>query len=143
MKPNLLMLALGSACAFILPYVIASSWQAFNTFSHIEYGVWAKPVPDTREKTFIFFGGLALKIKFSIKGNDRNKKVYRSHAPLDKSIGDFFNQFLLIQRNNNKLEISIEKAGGSQPIDSLKVGDIIKVIITYLGHSKIIVERKS
>jgi hypothetical protein len=100
-------MALGSASAFLLPGIVKSSWEALKDYAGTEYGVWMKPLPDTRERTFIFFGGLALKINFSTKANDLNKKTYRSHAPLDKSIGEFFNHFLLIQRNNNKLKIDL------------------------------------
>ncbi len=107
LQPDILLIAFGSACAFLLPNIIKSSWLALKDFSELEYGVWTKPVPETQEKTFIFFGGLALKINFSPNANDRHKKIFRSHAPLDKSIGDFFNHFLLIQRNNNKLRVEL------------------------------------
>ncbi len=106
-RPDLILMAPGSGTAFLLPGIVKSSWLELKDYAAIEYGVWTTPVPDTKEKTFIFFGGLALKINFSIRANDRSKKTYRSHAPLDKSIGDFFNHFLLIQRNNNKLNIDL------------------------------------
>ena len=64
-------------------------------------------MPETREKTFNFFGGLPVKIRFSIDADDRNKKLFKSYAPPDKSLGDFFNHFLLIQRNNNKLDLEL------------------------------------
>ena len=102
-----LLMALGSACAFLLPHIIFNSWLTFNGIAQIDFGVWNKPISSSREKTYIFFGGTPVKIKFSVKGNDRHKKIFKSHAPLDKSLGEFFNQFVLIQRNNNKLEIDL------------------------------------
>lgn len=107
LSPDILLMAPGSACAFLLPHMIYQSWLIFSEISQTGYGVWAKPLPDTKEKTFIFFGGLPVKLKFSIEGNDKNKKLFKSYAPPDKSIGDFFNHFLLIQRNNNKLELDL------------------------------------
>ena len=103
-----ILMALGSASAFILPFIIAQSWSTVNAFSRIEYKIWTVPVPDTFEKTFIFFGGLPVKIIFSLEGDDRNKKLFKSNVPLDKSIGDFYNHFLLIQRNNNKQNIVLK-----------------------------------
>jgi hypothetical protein len=105
--PAFLLLALGSASAFMLAHVISSTWFAFTAIGETDYGVWNKPIPGNREKTFIFFGGIPVKIIFSVEGDDRQKKVFRSHAPLDKTIGDFFNHFVLIQRNNNKIEIDL------------------------------------
>jgi hypothetical protein len=105
--PAFLMLALGSASAFMLAHVISSTWLAFTAIGETDYGVWNRPIPDNREKTFIFFGGIPVRIIFSVEGDDKRKKVFRSHAPLDKTIGDFFNHFVLIQRNNNKLEIDL------------------------------------
>jgi hypothetical protein len=102
-----LLLALGSAAAFMVAHVISSAWFAFIGIAETGYGVWSKPIPDIREKTFIFFGGIPVKIIFSVERNDKHKKVFRSHAPLDKTIGDFFNHFVLIQRNNNKIEIDL------------------------------------
>ena len=107
MGAALLLLALGSASLFILPGIISSSWQAFNEYSQIQYKIWAVPIENTREKTFIFFSGIALKIRFSVDATDKNKTVFRSLAPLDKTLGEFFNHFLLIQRNNNRLNIDL------------------------------------
>ena len=105
--PAFLLLSLGSASAFMLAHVISSTWFVFTDIGETDYGVWNKPIPGNREKTFIFFGGIPVKIVFSVQGDDKRKKVYRSHAPLDKTIGDFFNHFVLIQRNNNKIEIDL------------------------------------
>jgi hypothetical protein len=106
-NPDFVLLAVGSACAFILPHIVLQSWLSFSGIPQTEYGIWNKPVPDTREKTFIFFGGIPVRVKFSLTANDRNQKIFKSNCPLDKSIGDFFNQFILIQRNNNKLDIEL------------------------------------
>ena len=105
--PVILVMALGSASAFLLPHIINHSWITFSAVSQTDYGIWNTPLPDTREKTFIFFGGLPVKIKFSIDADDGNKKLFRSYAPPDKSLGEFFNHLLLIQRNNNKLDIEL------------------------------------
>jgi len=105
--PAFLLLSLGSASAFMLAHVISSTWFVFSGIGETDYGVWNKPIPDNREKTFIFFGGIPVKVIFSVEADDRRKKVFRSHAPLDKTIGDFFNHFVLIQRNNNKIEIDL------------------------------------
>ena len=106
--PDFILMALGSASAFVLPFIIAQSWISFKAFSRLEYKIWTVPVPDTYEKTFIFFGGVPIRIIFSLEGNDRNKKVFKSNAPLEKSIGDFYNHFLLIQRNNNRQDIALK-----------------------------------
>ena len=106
--PDLVLIAFGSACAFALPYMIAHSWNTLNAFSGIEYKIWTVPIPDTLEKTFIFFGGIPTRIIFSLEANDRNKKLFKSNAPLEKSIGDFYNHFLLIQRNNNRQDIALK-----------------------------------
>ena len=106
-SPEILLTALGSACAFFLPHVLNYSWETFSEISQTEYGVWSKPLPETHEKTFIFFGGLPVRVKFAIDGNDRNKKLFKSYAPPDKTLGEFFNHFLLIQRNNNKLDLAL------------------------------------
>lgn len=106
--PEFMLMALGSASAFVLPFIIAQSWATLNAVSRIQYKIWTVPVPDTFEKTFIFFGGLPVKIIFSLEGDDRGKKLFKSNAPLDKSIGDFYNHFLLIQRNNNKQSIALK-----------------------------------
>lgn len=106
-SPGLVLMALGSACAFMLPFIIGRSWDVFNFISQVEYGVWSIPVSESLEKTFIYFGGLPVKVKFSIARNDRDKKIFKSFAPVDKTVGEFFNHFLLIQRNNNKLNIEL------------------------------------
>ncbi len=106
-SPWILLIALGSASAFLLPHIVHNSWLIFKDISQTDYGIWVKPLPEIQEKTFIFFGGLPVKIKFSVDAKDRNKKVYKSYAPPDKSLGDFFNHFLLIQRNNNKIELGL------------------------------------
>ena len=106
--PDFILIALGSACAFVLPFIIAQSWITLKAFSRIEYKIWTVPVPDTFEKTFIFFGGVPTRIIFSLDGNDRNKKLFKSNAPLEKTVGDFYNHFLLIQRNNNRQDIALK-----------------------------------
>ena len=106
-SPEILLTALGSACAFFLPHILNYSWLTFSEISQTEYGVWSKPLPETQEKTFIFFGGLPVRVKFAIDANDRNKKLFKSYAPPDKTLGEFFNHFLLIQRNNNKLDLAL------------------------------------
>jgi len=106
--PEFMLMALGSASAFVLPFIISQSWTTLNAVSRIQYKIWTVPVPDTFEKTFIFFGGLPVKIIFSLEGDDRSKKLFKSNAPLDKSIGGFYNHFLLIQRNNNKQNIALK-----------------------------------
>lgn len=106
-SPAILLMALGSANAFLLPHIIYHSWLIFSSFSQTDYGIWSKPLPETREKTFIFFGGMPIKIKFATDADDRNKKLFRSYAPPDKSLGEFFNHFLLIQRNNNKVDLEL------------------------------------
>src|SRR5688572_8057656 len=53
--PDFILMAFGSASAFVLPFIIAQSWTTLNAFSEIEYKIWTVPVPDTFEKTFIFF----------------------------------------------------------------------------------------
>jgi hypothetical protein len=100
-------LATGSACAFLLPSVVNQSWLTFSTISQTDHGVWVKPLPDTQEKTFIFFGGMPVRVKFSVDGDDRNKKLFKSYAPPDKPLGEFFNHLLLIQRNNNHLNVDL------------------------------------
>lgn len=107
-RAGLVLMAVGAAGLFLLPFIISSAWQVFNDFSQIQYKIWSKPIDQTREKTFIFFSGIALKIKFSTEGTDRRKTLFRSLAPLDKTVGDFFNHFILIQRNNNKLNIELQ-----------------------------------
>ena len=106
-RPEILLTALGSACAFFIPHIIHSSWLTFSAISQTEYGVWSAPLPDTQEKTFIFFGGLPVRVKFAPDANDRNKKLFKSYAPPEKTLGEFFNHFLLIQRNNNKLHLDL------------------------------------
>ena len=71
MGATLLLSALGSASLFILPGIISSSWQALNEYSQIQYKIWTTPIENTREKTFIFFSGIALKIRFSVDANDK------------------------------------------------------------------------
>ena len=104
---SLILVAFGCACIFILPFIISTSWDAFNTIWQIEYGVWLKPIEDTHEKTFIYFSGIPIRVQFSVSADDRNKKIFRSLAPLTESLGDFFNHFLLIQRNNNNLDLEL------------------------------------
>ena len=106
--PEFILMALGSASAFVLPFIIAESWITLNAFLGIEYKIWTVPVPDTFEKTFIFFGGVPIRIIFSLAANDRNKKLLKSNAPLEKSVGEFYNHFLLIQRNNNRQNIELK-----------------------------------
>jgi hypothetical protein len=60
---HLILMALGSASAFLLPGIGKNSWEALKDYAGTEYGVWMKPLPDTRERTFIFFGGLGNFIK--------------------------------------------------------------------------------
>ncbi|HZF65306.1 MAG TPA: TssN family type VI secretion system protein [Chitinophagaceae bacterium] len=104
---NFLLLALGSGSAFLLPFVVVEAWSAFTSKSRMEYGVWHKPVPEDQEKVYIFFTGFSVQFKFSLSADDSKKQVYSTQAPLDRSLGEFFNHFLLIKRNNNKSRIEL------------------------------------
>jgi len=72
-------------------------------------------------------------------------KYFKNKSLIDATVYKITPHGIFVNVVGDKIQakIPVEKSGGSQQIDSLKVGDIIKVIITYLGHSKIIVERKS
>ncbi len=105
LEPNLF-LAIAAASAFVLPQIIALSWELFTGISSTDKNLWYTTKLSQGAAAFIY--GMTLKIKVPVKTSDRKKKVFSTKAPLSMKLGEFFDHFVIIQNNKwrHKIEIS-------------------------------------
>lgn len=96
----LLLTALGSACAFLLPFIVSQAWESYDTVTENPYSLWY-PTGPVDETDVVFLNGLPIKVKLAQSPYDQTEQTYASSAPLDMKLGDFFNHFIL-QKNKGK-----------------------------------------
>lgn len=90
------MLALASACAFLLPAALQQLWTYFDFFSSASYPPWLLPAsPPLQKKATIFLNSLEIRIKIKLNYFDVTETTFMVTAPGRALLGSMFHGLLL------------------------------------------------
>ncbi len=106
---NMFIMALASSCAFLLPSIIFYAWLLFKSFSQHQYKVWYNFENIRDNRVTIFLNSIPLNIKLTCKYFDVGEEIFIATLPGHVPFGKLFNQFLVNQNSDDRIEFLDEK----------------------------------
>lgn len=104
-SPKGYFMAIASGSAFLLPSVIHNAWKTYKQFSQHRFKIWDEYEDITSDRVTIFLNSMVLKIKLARRYFDIDEEVYEVTLPGHVPFGKLFNDFLVINKDKEHIEV--------------------------------------